>query len=201
MREGRNDKKAADFNSYKTGRNPEDTASPKLKRRAAAAEKAEQEAAAAKAAEEKEKDDVLAARKALKIKKKYAKALRQKTAQKMQRKKREYAIKQQLEEDAIKQQLEEDAIKQQLEDSGHVEGEDIRYKPGTKASGEDALDADRKNSHEAFAGWFNENIRSLDDIEAAGEDLLVVSAAWCAANNHEIRADGVYNMNIQPSKK
>ena len=123
VREGRNDKKAADFNSYKTGRNPEDTASPKLKRRSSVRAAAAEKAAAAKAAEEKEKDDVLAARKALKIKKKYAKALRQKTAQKMQRKKRE---------DAIKQQLEEDAIKQQLEDSGHVEGEDIRYSPGTK---------------------------------------------------------------------
>ena len=69
----------------------------------------------------------------------------------------------------------EDAIKQQLED--------------------------RRNTHEAFSEWFNKNIRSLNDIEAAGEDLLVVEAAWCAANNHEIRADGVYNMNIQPSKK
>ena len=36
-----------------------------------------------------------------------------------------------------------------------------------------------------------------DDIrQAPGEDFDEVMIAWCAVNNHEYRADGVYNMNI-----
>eukprot|EP01044_Picomonas_judraskeda_P002446 COSAG03_NODE_177_length_11096_cov_1567.562062_6_plen_94_part_00 len=54
----------------------------------------------------------------------------------------------------------------------------------------------RYNSHEAFAEWFDRNIRSLEDVESAGEDWTEGLMEWCEFNNHEYREDGVYNMNI-----
>jgi hypothetical protein len=67
----------------------------------------------------------------------------------------------------------------------------------TPAAAEDEDEPDpRYNSHEAFAEWFNGEVRSLDDVEGAGENFDTVMEEWCRNNNHEIRDDGVYNMNI-----
>jgi hypothetical protein len=54
----------------------------------------------------------------------------------------------------------------------------------------------RRNSFEAFGEWFNKEVRSLDDIEKNDEDFDDVVREWCNNNNHEIREDGIYNMNI-----
>jgi hypothetical protein len=71
--------------------------------------------------------------------------------------------------------------------------------PATEQPADEDADDQRNpqySSHEAFAFWFDSEVRSLEDIETAGEDFDEVMIAWCAVNNHEYRADGVYNMNI-----
>ena len=65
---------------------------------------------------------------------------------------------------------------------------------------EDEEDEDydeRRNSFEAFNEWFNKEVRSLEDIERNDEDWNEVVREWCNNNNHEIREDGIYNMNIK----
>ena len=60
----------------------------------------------------------------------------------------------------------------------------------------------RYNSIDAFDEWFDRNVRSLQEIELAGEDFMTVVREWCVQNNHDYREDdGVYNMNIQPAGK
>ena len=56
---------------------------------------------------------------------------------------------------------------------------------------------ERRNSFEAFNEWFNKEVRSLEDIERNDEDWNEVVREWCNNNNHEIREDGIYNMNIK----
>ena len=59
-----------------------------------------------------------------------------------------------------------------------------------------SLNEARRNSHEVFEMWFDKNIRSLVLCEEKGEDFDTVMTKWCENNNHEIREDGIYNMNI-----
>ena len=63
-------------------------------------------------------------------------------------------------------------------------------------SGDEYEPDPRYNNREAFGEWFNEEVRSLDDVEEEGEHFDTVMEEWCCNNNHEIREDGVYNMNI-----
>ena len=65
---------------------------------------------------------------------------------------------------------------------------------------EDEYD-ERRNSFEAFNEWFNKEVRSLEDIEKNDEDFNEVVREWCNNNNHEIREDGIYNMNIKIEKE
>ena len=67
----------------------------------------------------------------------------------------------------------------------------------TKLTLEQMIDDERRNSFEAFGEWFNEEVRSLEDIERNEEDYDEVIAEWCKNNNHQIREDGIYNMNIE----
>ena len=56
---------------------------------------------------------------------------------------------------------------------------------------------ERYNSFEAFEEWFNDEVYAYDDAEKEGKDWDEVMQEWCSKNNHEIREDGVYNMNIK----
>jgi len=59
------------------------------------------------------------------------------------------------------------------------------------------------NSMEAFAEWFDENIKSLEDCEAEGVDIEYEMKKWCEKNNHDYndyddsRRIGVYNKEIK----
>ena len=69
--------------------------------------------------------------------------------------------------------------------------------PSSYDSDDEEEDYDeRRNSFEAFGEWFNKEVRSLEDIERNGEDFDEVITEWCKNNNHQIREDGIYNMNI-----
>jgi len=58
------------------------------------------------------------------------------------------------------------------------------------------------NSMEAFAEWFDENIKSLEECESEGVDIECEMKKWCENNNHDYndyddsRRIGVYNNNI-----
>lgn len=55
------------------------------------------------------------------------------------------------------------------------------------------------NSMEAFAEWFDENIKSLEECETEGVDIEYEMKKWCEKNNHDYndyddsRRIGVYN--------
>ena len=57
------------------------------------------------------------------------------------------------------------------------------------------------NSMEAFAEWFDENIKSLEECESEGVDIECEMKKWCENNNHDYndyddsRRIGVYNNN------
>ena len=69
--------------------------------------------------------------------------------------------------------------------------------PSSYDSDDEEEDYDeRRNSFEAFGEWFNKEVRFLEDIERNGEDFDEVITEWCKNNNHQIREDGIYNMNI-----
>jgi len=59
--------------------------------------------------------------------------------------------------------------------------------------------SDARNSHEAFAEWFDENIEDIYDIEKRGSTIEEAIITWCndPVNKHEIREDGVYNLRIE----
>ena len=54
---------------------------------------------------------------------------------------------------------------------------------------------DNWNDYEAFWIWFDETVIALDDCENEAEWNEKMKK-WCDENNHEMREDGVYNMNI-----
>ena len=56
---------------------------------------------------------------------------------------------------------------------------------------------ERFSTNEAFEAWFNEEIYSLEDAEDDKLLWLMTMIIWCKKNNHEMREDGVYNMNIK----
>ena len=85
---------------------------------------------------------------------------------------------------------------QDLRDAGVPLGFSSAAAATVAAEDEDERLDPRYNSHEAFAEWFDGEVRSLDDVEGAGENFDTVMEEWCRNNNHEIRDDGVYNMNI-----
>jgi hypothetical protein len=85
---------------------------------------------------------------------------------------------------------------QDLRDGGVPLGFSSAAAATVAAEDEDERLDPRYNSHEAFAEWFDGEVRSLDDVEGAGENFDTVMEEWCRNNNHEIRDDGVYNMNI-----
>lgn len=61
---------------------------------------------------------------------------------------------------------------------------------------EEITQSDKISSHEAFAEWFDENIKSVEDCENEELDFDEVMQEWCKSNNHEWTDEGVMNNNI-----
>ena len=63
---------------------------------------------------------------------------------------------------------------------------------------EDNEDSPQYNSHDSFNEWFHDNIQKLEDDFDEWEEA---KEKWCEENNHEIKADGVYNRDIPRDEK
>lgn len=55
----------------------------------------------------------------------------------------------------------------------------------------------RKNDFESFYDWFDDEVKSFDDIEKDGGDFYDYVENWCNNNNHKVCDDGIYNNNIK----
>ena len=54
----------------------------------------------------------------------------------------------------------------------------------------------RFSSHEAFNEWLTDEL-DLYDLLNEWDEFIEIKEKWCIENNHEIKEDGVYNMNIK----
>ena len=58
----------------------------------------------------------------------------------------------------------------------------------------------RFSSHEAFNEWLTDEL-DLYHLLDEWDEFIEIKEKWCIENNHEIKEDGVYNMNIKEEKK
>ena len=79
----------------------------------------------------------------------------------------------------------------------YISDDDVYRKIKDDASVNDVVaSSDKISSHEAFAEWFDENIKSLEDCDNEELDFVEVIQEWCKDNNHEWTGEGVLNNNI-----